>query len=434
MKYFTKYFLFLFISASVSLESKEIHKKLIVLSIDGFPGYYANSQSDFYKFTPNLNLLREKSNFSNSVTSVYPTMTYPAHTSMVTGVDPESHRIRFNSPVDPFGKNSNGWMWYFEDINVRSIFDFLRANKKKSASIYWPVTAGADIDYNIPQYWRAKNKEDEKLLRLLSTKGLYDELKKEEIFVSEATSDKEKIKAGIYLWKNKKPDALFIYTTDLDTAHHNFGIYSPQAKEKLITIDLLIKELVEETSLYSKKNLSLIIVSDHGFKEIKNMCYPNTELKAKGFFNPEKETWKFYFKTMGGFSVLLQNEDNPGFSLSISELSTLKQSIESKCLGTNFIFEGGNFDKLRRKFHSNAKAFLFSKGDTGFGEKIEATTFKSLEKPFSNHGFLPGDSSMKTMLLSYPKKVNVELKSIKNVFTLGCDWLKIKCEKGERKN
>ncbi|HNK57297.1 MAG TPA: alkaline phosphatase family protein, partial [Leptospiraceae bacterium] len=153
------------------------HRKLIILSIDGFPGYYLDKDSKFKDLTPNLNRLLVRSNFSNKVDSVYPTLTYPAHTSMITGVDPIQHGILYNSPVDPFRKYLAGWFWYDEDIQVKTILDFAKDRGLKTASLYWPVTVGAEIDYNIPQYWRSKTEEDEKLLKALSSKNLYKELR-----------------------------------------------------------------------------------------------------------------------------------------------------------------------------------------------------------------------------------------------------------------
>ena len=155
------------------------NRKLIILSIDGFPGYYNAADSKFKDITPNLNKLAAKSHFSNSVDSTYPTLTYPAHTSMLTGTDPILHGIIYNSPTDPFKKYLSGWLWYDEDIQVKTILDFAREKGLKTASLYWPVTVGADIDYNIPQYWRSKTDEDEKLLKAISTKNLYKELKKD---------------------------------------------------------------------------------------------------------------------------------------------------------------------------------------------------------------------------------------------------------------
>ena len=44
-----------------------------------------------------------------------------------------------------------------------------------TASVDWPVSVGADIRFNIVQYWRASTPDDRKLTRALSTKGLLSE-------------------------------------------------------------------------------------------------------------------------------------------------------------------------------------------------------------------------------------------------------------------
>ena len=43
---------------------------------------------------------------------IFPTLTNPSHTTMLTGVSPATHGIYENHPFDPFAKNMNGWTWY----------------------------------------------------------------------------------------------------------------------------------------------------------------------------------------------------------------------------------------------------------------------------------------------------------------------------------
>ncbi|HNF27549.1 MAG TPA: alkaline phosphatase family protein, partial [Leptospiraceae bacterium] len=73
-------------------------KKLIVLSIDGFPGYYLKEGSAVLQIMPNLKKLLSRSVHSNQVSTVYPSLTFPAHTSMITGADPAKHGIFYNNP------------------------------------------------------------------------------------------------------------------------------------------------------------------------------------------------------------------------------------------------------------------------------------------------------------------------------------------------
>ena len=56
-----------------------------------------------------------------------------------------------------------------------TLWDVAGAAGRTTASIQWPVTVGAHITWNIPEYWRANTPDDAKLLRALSTPGLLEE-------------------------------------------------------------------------------------------------------------------------------------------------------------------------------------------------------------------------------------------------------------------
>ncbi|MCB1178487.1 MAG: alkaline phosphatase family protein, partial [Leptospiraceae bacterium] len=127
MKFLILFFLLSSIIFANSLKDKKQNankKKLIILSIDGFPGYYFEKESKAYEKIPNLRKLAEKGSFSNNIRSVFPTLTYPAHTSMITGSDPAVHGIHYNSPNDPRGELKGDWYWFNDDIKVKTILDF----------------------------------------------------------------------------------------------------------------------------------------------------------------------------------------------------------------------------------------------------------------------------------------------------------------------
>ncbi len=421
---------------SCSIFSKEIkkpknQKKIIILSIDGFPGYYLKPDSQFYSITKNLRKLISKSNYSNQILTTYPSITYPAHTSMITGVDPSQHGIYFNIPLDPLKKYPGSWLWYDEEIKVKTLLDIAKENYYKTGNIYWPVTVGAKINFNIPQYWKNKTDEDEKLLRALSTAGLYDEIKNiTKSSVLETTGDEEKIDAAIALWKLKKPEVMLVYTTDLDSIHHEKGIYSAEAKQKLQKIDSLVGKFIEQINLYKEKNLSLIVVSDHGFKEVKSLCYPNHFLIEKNLLNPKEQKWNYYFKTHGGGAILLENPDRSFFSTEVN-LEELKKEFEEKCPTSNFR-TGESLKEIQEKFHPNAIAALDSESGMAFSESSTVNEFFRVANPtYFNHGFPPDQEEIKTILISYPKKEKAKLESVKDVFTLACNWLQIKCKKNQ---
>src|SRR5260221_317630 len=110
---------------------------------------------------------------------VVTTLTYPSHTTLVTGVWQAKHGILGNTTFDPLQKNSQGWYWYTEDIRVPTLWDAAAGAGRTTASVQWPVTVGAHITWNIPEFWRANTKDDAKLLRAVSTAGLLIDADKE---------------------------------------------------------------------------------------------------------------------------------------------------------------------------------------------------------------------------------------------------------------
>lgn len=403
------------------------NRRLIILSIDGFPGFYADENSKFKSLTPNLNKLISKSHFSNTVNSTYPTLTYPAHTSMLTGVDPIEHGILYNSPVDPFRKYQGGWMWYDEDIKVKTILDFAKEKSLKTASLYWPVTVGADIDYNLPQYWRTKTEEDEKILKAISTKNLYKELQKDSGHsVLETTGDLEKIETAISLWKLKKPDLFLIYTTDLDSVHHEKGVFGESAAEKLKKIDSLLGKLIKKLDIYDNPNIGLIVVSDHGFKEVKSVCAPNKILISLKAIDPKNSKWKYFFKTLGGIAILIENKEKDSLSVSL-DLESLKNKISLECPFALLDTED-ELKQVKSKLNKSARAILHSNANMAFSESLTINeTYREMN--YYNHGFLPSDPEMKTISVVYPKSNPVKIEDLRDTFDAACNWLMLNCKR-----
>src|SRR6267142_1324767 len=135
---------------------------VVLISIDGLkPDYVLDADKHGLKI-PNLRRLVAEGAHATGVTGVLPTVTYPSHTTMVTGTALAKHGVIANSLFDFFSKNLNGWYWYAEDIRVPTLWDACAKARIVTGSVDWPVTVGANITFNIVQYWRAENAEDGK--------------------------------------------------------------------------------------------------------------------------------------------------------------------------------------------------------------------------------------------------------------------------------
>ena len=72
--------------------------------------------------------------YASGVIGVVPTVTFPSHTTLVTGVSPAEHGIVANTPFDPRHTNRDGWYWYAEDIRVPTLWGAAKARGLKTAA------------------------------------------------------------------------------------------------------------------------------------------------------------------------------------------------------------------------------------------------------------------------------------------------------------
>src|SRR5688500_7298188 len=204
------------------------HGRVVMISIDGLmPETYLDPDRLGLR-VPTLRALHARGAFARGVESVFPTVTYPAHTTLVTGVPPSTHGITSNRPVDPLAKNNLGWFWYSEDIAVPTLWSAVQAAGARAAVITWPVTAGADVAFRVPEYWRAGTADDQKLLRSLSTPGLLEAVAKEyPALWSKLTPpdvhDDAQFAIARYLLAHEDPALTLIHVWLTDDAQHAHG-------------------------------------------------------------------------------------------------------------------------------------------------------------------------------------------------------------------
>src|SRR5712692_7023075 len=130
---------------------------VIMISIDGLvPDYYLEPARLGLK-VPNLVKMKLGGAYAEGVEGIFPTVTYPAHTTMITGVRPAVHGIVqnriFEAPTDP---QTREWYWYADAIKTETLWSMAKKAGLVTATVGWPVTVGANIDYNVPEIFDPK--------------------------------------------------------------------------------------------------------------------------------------------------------------------------------------------------------------------------------------------------------------------------------------
>jgi predicted AlkP superfamily pyrophosphatase or phosphodiesterase len=244
---------------------------VLMISIDGLrPADVLDAKKRGFKI-PNLRAFVNNGATASGVRGVLPTLTYPSHTTLITGVSPAIHGISNNTTFDPLQKNLDGWYWYESDIRGQDLWDAVHNAHRIVANIGWPVSVGGpSIDYNIPEYWRAYTADDIKLVRALSTPGLVARLEQEtgmsfaSVFNEAPDGDTARTRFAEKLIDISFPQFMTVHLISLDHYQHLYGPGSPEAHVALEQIDTAVGDLVTEARKI-EPDITVAVVSDHGF-------------------------------------------------------------------------------------------------------------------------------------------------------------------------
>jgi predicted AlkP superfamily pyrophosphatase or phosphodiesterase len=258
---------------------------LLVVSIDGLRPDYLHEADRYRLRIPELRRLLREGASARGVVGVLPTVTYPSHATLVTGVAPARHGILANRPFDPLGRNRYGWYWYAEDLRAPALWDAAGEAGFVTASVDWPVTVGARIDWNVPQLWRADTGDDAKLLRAVSTPGLLGEAERALgpwPFGSRASPEQDRRKASFNAWllRSKRPRLHFAYFASLDEEQHASGPGSAATLRTLEALDRDLGELRRAAESYGRPTIA--VVSDHGFGRASREIFLDDALRREG--------------------------------------------------------------------------------------------------------------------------------------------------------
>lgn len=305
--------------------------RAVLISIDGLmPSSYTSPGP---AKIPTLRRLMRDGVFADGVVGVMPSVTYPSHTTLITGAPPAVHGIYDNRILDPEGRSNTGWYWYARDIRVPTLPMAARARNLTAAAISWPVSVGMDLDYLIPEFWRSSHPESLKLLKALSwPRHLIDaaEAARGKPFDWPQT-DREREEVTSFLLRTYEPHLLLLHLVGLDGAEHSNGPGSDAALKTLEEIDGYVGRILdtlEQRGLARQTNV--FVVSDHGFLATTTSLQPNAAFREAGLLSVNARGqitgWEAYFHSSGGsgFVYLARPSDGALVARAGAILNTLK--------------------------------------------------------------------------------------------------------------
>lgn len=296
-------------------------RHVIVISVDGFrPEFYKDPSWGMV----NLRQVMGEGAHADGVRGVFPTVTYPSHTTILTGVKPLKHGIYYNTPVEATGITGR-WYWEHDSIKVPTIWTAAKKAGLSTACVSWPVTVGAPITYNIPETWDLPAREGGAMDRIAATArqanpaGLFEEVQQyatgkldaSDFTLDYLSGDENLARIAAYLVRKYKPGFLAVHIANVDHFEHEQGRDGDKVRAAVASADRAIKTIIEATEKAGiRENTTFLVVGDHGFVDIHTQLAPNVLLAKAGLIDPEnRKDWKAYFHASGG-STFLHLRDN----------------------------------------------------------------------------------------------------------------------------
>ncbi|EIZ77411.1 hypothetical protein WSK_4025 [Novosphingobium sp. Rr 2-17] len=376
---------------------------VLMISLDGLrPADVIEAQARGIK-VPQLQALMKQGAYAQGVIGVLPTLTYPSHTTLVTGVSPGQHGISNNLTFDPEAKNQQGWYWYASDVKVPTLWQAAHAAGLKTANVHWPVTVGAPgIDENLPQIWRTGMADDAKMLAALATPGLLPRLEAklgayEQGITETVEGDAVRVKFAQAILADR-PAFTTVYLAGIDHEEHHSGPGTPAAIATIEKTDALVGELVA-SARQAMPDVTIVVVSDHGFLPVStdiNIIAPFIEA---GLITVGKDgkvaSWLAEPWIAGGTAtVVLANPDDAAVQARVRALVTRLANDPAYHIAKIF----DRAETLRRGGPSEAAFTIamqrgFEVGHDPAAPVATPATYKGM------HGYLPDEPAMRSTLI-----------------------------------
>lgn len=397
-------FMALLLAAALVLPLHAEPHKVVLISIDGLRGAELASLPNARLNVPNLNEMVASGTSTDGMLSVLPSITYPNHTSMVTGVSPATHGILSNFMFDPEHKlaPADSWVEYAKLIRVPTLWDVAHDAGLKTASVYWPVTVGSKIDANIPEHYPVQNDRDKLLYQIVSTPGLLAAYEKEygALPMGDAYTDKIREQMAEFLLKTQKPDLLLVHFIDLDHAEHVSGPDSPEAVHSLELTDHYVGMLRKAVAANgAEANTVFVIVSDHGFFPVDHSFRPNAVLNSLGLLGTREhpEAWRIAAFGGGGSFGLVAHDpaDHEAIQLATKTFQELQQQ---GAWGIDTILTPQQLKASQGYTNSFLVAGMKSNVMADGGEAGPWLTGSSMK---GMHGYIPGPRQMDASFVAF---------------------------------
>ncbi|MDR0902484.1 MAG: ectonucleotide pyrophosphatase/phosphodiesterase [Opitutaceae bacterium] len=420
-------------------------RTLIIVSIDGLPADYID---DARVKMPVLRRLIREGARAGSVASVFPTVTWANHTSIITGVTPARHGVLGNTYYDRKAEAEAVLLWdprfdKTEIVAAPTLYDVAHAAGLKTAGISWPASRNAPtLDWQMPCVI------DQALVEKYSTPSLLRELEAKKIPYqhtglwsskkppahdeqkSELTKrgaegklevDRMHALAAVHVLEAHKPNLLLLHLDVVDAFQHQSGRDTEIAREACEEADRLLGRVVEAIEKSGRKeSTTLFVLSDHGFRNYQKQININIALRDAGLVDITKGKvtgGDVAFVAMGGGAGLYIKNGRDRGAVMKKLLPALNkvEGLEAILLPEDL---AGLGQAVVGKDWKAADVMLSARDGYAFSTNAKRpSVIFDLPDAKGAHGYLPGSQKLKACFVAWGAgiKAGVTVGEIKNM-------------------
>lgn len=270
-------------------------KRLLVFSVDAMVCEdieAMHSRPNFQK------LLAGGCRVTGGMRSIYPTVTYPNHVSMITGCRAGKHGVISNNAFTTESKEST-WNFFSQSVQVEDIFAAAKRAGYSTACLSWPVTGcNPNVDWLMDEYWMplpgetlragfARVGSSEEMLDIIESnahllpKG-YEKGGRLNVMKWPAM-DNFIIGVACDVIRKHAPELCLVHTGTFDHFRHVKGVFGPHIDQARDNLDGYLGQLMAALSDAGVlEETNIVMVSDHGQRDIKRVIHPNVKLADAG--------------------------------------------------------------------------------------------------------------------------------------------------------
>ena len=381
---------------------------VIMISIDGLIPEYYIQPSRLGLRVPNLTKMKLGGAYAEGVEGVFPSVTYPAHTTLITGVRPATHGILnnriFEAPTEP---QTGEWYWFSEALKSETLWSMAKKAGLVTANVGWPVTAGADIDYSVPEIKDpsenpAGARSRSRTLQY-STPGLIEKAMVAAGAGADTSTDGRRAAISEYIITNYKPNLMLIHFIELDGAHHDNGPRSAAALPVAERIDGYVGRVIEaarKAGIFDQT--TIFLVSDHGFAEVNKKYEPGVVLVKEKLITLDPSgkpaDWKAAaWGASGSCAIVLKDPNDKETAAKVTAIFTKIAAAEKSPI--NRVLNQSDLKRLGAI--PNALLMLDAAPGYAFDGALTGPETHDSKNYRGTHGQLPSRADMRSALIVY---------------------------------